>query len=230
MESLIQTIKPDQLVYAGAIGLLLGLFFFLIFSYHRIRWLLELISNKGAASPGVVRSLRNLILIALWSSAFGALLFLGFFLRTYHVFTYEVPIAELVVEPLGSEKGGLVTLVEFSRHSIKQYKVKGDQWTIEGDILKWDHWLYLLGLNNRYRLTRLGGRYVRSVEETSQERSIHALVEDEENPFWRYLYEYGQWFPFVDTVYGNAVFQSLRARKQFQICIGTSGFIAREKP
>jgi hypothetical protein len=157
------------------------------------------------------------------------LLFAGFFLGTYHVFTYEIPVAELVVEPLGSEKGGVVTLVEFSRHSIKQYKVKGDQWMIEGDILKWDNWLHLLGLENRYRLTRLSGRYVRTAEEMNQTRTIHALVKDEEHPLWRYLYEYGQWFPFVDTVYGNAVFQSLGAKKQFQICIGTSGLVAREK-
>jgi hypothetical protein len=229
MEELIQTLKPDQLVYAGAIGLFLGLLFFLFFLYHRLLWLMEFVSSKSRPSPEILKSLRNLILIALWTSVFGMLLFLGFFLRTYQVFTDEVPVAELVVEPLGSEKGGLVTLVEFSRHSIKQYEVKGDQWMVEGDIVKWDNWLYLFGLQNRYRLTRLSGRYVRTADEANQKRTIHALVKDEEHPLWRYLYEYGQWFPLVDTVYGNAVFQSLGAKKQFQIYIGTSGLIAREK-
>ena len=90
-------------------------------------------------------------------------------------------------------------------------------------------WLYLLGLKNRYRLTRLSGRYVRTAEEANQKRTIHALVKDEDHFLWRYLYEYGQWFPLVDTVYGNAVFQSLLARKQFQIYIGTSGLLVREK-
>jgi hypothetical protein len=229
MEDLIQTLTPDHLVYAGAVGLLLGLLFLLFFLYHRARRLIEFISIRPRPSPELFKSLRNLFLIALWTSVFGMLLFLGFFLRTYHVFTYEVPVAELVVEPLGHEKGGLVTLVDFSRHSIKQYEVKGDQWMIEGDIVKWDNWLYLFGLENRYRLTRLSGRYVRTADEANQKRTIHALVKDEDHPLWRYLYEYGQWFPLVDTVYGNAVFQSLLAKRQFQIYIGTSGLIAREK-
>jgi hypothetical protein len=229
MESLIQTIKPDHLVDAGAIGLFLGFFFLLVFLFHRMRWLVQFISSRTRPSPGLFKSLRNLILIALWTSAFGTLLFLGFFLRTYYVFTNEVPVAELVVEPLGSGKGGLVTLVEFPRYSIKQYEVKGDQWMIEGDIVKWDNWLHLFGLRNRYRLTRLCGRYVRTAEEANQCRTIHALVKDEEHPLWNYLYKYGQWFPFVDTVYGNAVYQSLGAKKQFQIYVGASGLIAREK-
>ena len=229
MEDFIQTLKPDQLVYAGAIGLFLALCFLLFFLYHRVRWFIEFISVRPRPSPELFKSLRNLILIALWTSVFGMLLFLGFFLRTYYVFTYEVPVAELVVEPLGSEKGGLVTLVDFSRHSIKQYEVKGDQWMIEGDIVKWDNWLYLFGLENRYRLTRLSGRYVRTAEEANQKRTIHALVKDEDHPLWRYLYEYGQRFPLVDTVYGNAVFQSLLAKRQFQIYVGTSGLIVREK-
>ena len=229
MQDFIQTLKPDQLVYAGAIGLFLALCFLLFFLYHRVRWFIEFISVRPRPSPELFKSLRNLILIALWTSVFGMLLFLGFFLRTYYVFTYEVPVAELVVEPLGSEKGGLVTLVDFSRHSIKQYEVKGDQWMIEGDIVKWDNWLYLFGLENRYRLTRLSGRYVRTAEEANQKRTIHALVKDEDHPLWRYLYEYGQRFPLVDTVYGNAVFQSLLAKRQFQIYVGTSGLIVREK-
>ncbi len=175
------------------------------------------------------RSLRNLVLIALWTAIFGTVLFFGFFLRTYHVFTYESPVAELVVEPFGPEEGSLVTLVEFPRQSIKQYVVRGDQWVLEGDIVKWDNWLYLYGLKNRYRLTRLSGRYLSTAQEAQRRRTIHALVRDEEHPLWRYLYEYGQWFPLVDTVYGNAVFQSLGVKKQFQISIGTSGLIAREK-
>jgi hypothetical protein len=229
MEDFIQTLKPDQLVYAGAVGLFLGLLLLLFFLYHRVRWLIEFISVRPRPSPELFRSLRNLILIGLWASVFGMLLFFGFFLRTYHVFTYEVPVAELVVEPLGSEKGGLVTLVDFSRHTIKQYQVKGDQWMIEGDILKWDNWLHLLGLENRYRLTRLSGRYVKTEEEENQKRTIYALVRDEDHPLWKHLYEFGQWLPFVDTVYGNGVFQSLSAKRQFQIYVGMSGLITREK-
>jgi hypothetical protein len=229
MGNLIRLLNPDYIIYAGAIGLFLGWFFLMVFLYRRIRWLIRVIGRKTTASPGLLRSLRNFILIGLWTCGFGMALFMGFFFRTYHVFTYEKPVAEVVVEPLGTEKAGRITLVVFSPPSMRQFVVQGDQWMIEADIVKWDNWLYLLGLENRYRLTRLRGRYTKTAEEISQKQTVYALVEDEENPLWKYLYDYGAWFPLVNTVYGNAVFQSLEKTKQYQIYIGTTGLLAREK-
>ncbi len=229
MENLLHAIKPDYLIYAGVIGLFLGCVFLLIYLYRRIRWLMRVIARKTTDSPGALRSLRNLILIALWGSGFGMLLFMGFFLGTYHVFTYEKPVAEVVVEPVSGERAGRLTVVVFSPAMMRQYVVYGDQWTIEADIVKWDNWLYLLGLENRYRITRLRGRYIKAEEETSQKQSVYSLVKDETHPLWKYLYDYGEWFPLVNTVYGNAVFQSLANAKQYQIFIGTTGLLAREK-
>jgi hypothetical protein len=229
MENLIHAFKSDYIIYAGGIGLFLGCVFLLVFLYRRIQWLIRVIARKRTVSPGLLRSLRNLILIALWTCGFAMLLFMGFFLRTYQVFTYERPVAEVVVEPLASEKAGRITLVVFSPPSMRQFVVQGDQWMLEADIVKWDNWLYLLGLENRYRLTRLRGRYVKTAEEISQKQTVYALVKDEEHPFWKYLYDYGAWFPLVNTVYGNAVFQSLGNTRQYQIYIGTTGLLAREK-
>ena len=59
MEDLIQTLKPDQLVYAGAVGLFLGLLAVLFFLYHRIRWAIEFVSSKSRPSPEILKSLRN---------------------------------------------------------------------------------------------------------------------------------------------------------------------------
>jgi hypothetical protein len=229
MENLIHAFKPDYIIYAGVIGLFLGCLFSLVFLYRRILWLIRMIARKTTASPGLFKSLRNLILIALWTCGFGMLLFMGFFIRTYYAFSYEKPIAEVVVEPLGSEKAGRITLVVFSPPKLKRFVVHGDQWVIEADIVKWDNWLYLLGLKNRYRLTRLRGRYIKTTEEISQKQTVFALVKDEEHPLWKYLYDYGAWFPLVNTVYGSAVFQSMGNTKQYQIYIGTTGLLTREK-
>jgi hypothetical protein len=229
MENLIHAFKLDYIIYGGGIGLSLGCLFLLVFLYRRIQWLLRVAAKKKTVSPGLLRSLRNLVLVALWTCGFGMLLFMGFFLRTYHVFTYEKPVAEVVVEPLGGAKAGRITLVVFSPPSMRQFVVQGDQWMIEADIVKWDNWLCLLGLENRYRLTRLRGRYIRKADEISQKQTVYSLVKDEEHPLWKYLYDYGQWFPLVNTVYGNAVFQSLGSTKQYQIYVGTTGLLAREK-
>jgi hypothetical protein len=159
MQHLIPTIKPDLLVYAGAGGLLLGLLFLLLFVYRRVRWLLSLLSKNRAGAPGLLASLRNFLFILVWTSIFGMLCFFGFFLGTYHAFTYETPIAEIAVEPAAEPNTATVTLTEFAPPLKRQYLIKGDQWMLEGDILKWKNWLQLWGLHNRYRLTRLRGRH-----------------------------------------------------------------------
>jgi hypothetical protein len=159
-------------------------------------------------------------------------LFLGFFLRAYHVFNMEEPVAEILTLSLDQAPDSGMTLVHFfCAHSQKTryLLIKGDQWMIEGDIIKWKNWLNFLGLHTRYRLTRLQGRYSSVEAEVHQPHTIQSLSEREGDPLWRYLYQYGPRLPFVSTVYGNAVFQNCENNKRYFIYVGTSGFIVRER-
>jgi hypothetical protein len=229
MERLISTIPPDTLVYAGAAGLLLGFLFLILFVYRRVRWIISVLGRRKAVSPGLLASLRNLIFILLWASAFGMLCFFGFFLSTYHAFTYEKPVAEVTVEPLESPKTVKVALAELEPPLKREFLIRGDQWMVEGDILKWENWLQLVGLENRYRLTRLRGRYIQVEAEKRETPTIYGLVERENHPLWTLLYEYGHRLPFVSTAYGSAVFQTADKNKRFLISIGPSGFVVRPK-
>ena len=223
---------PDTIVYAGAVGVLLGLCFLILFFYRRIRRLVRVLSGKKSVSPGFVAGLRNLVLVVVWTSVFGMLLFLGAFLRSYYAFNYEEPVAEIVTEPSDLPRTALVRLVEFKSprgRSPRSFTVKGDQWMIEGDILKWESWLNFLGLHTRYRLTRLRGRYLSTEAEIKEKQTIFSLVESEAHPLWRYLYLYGQRLPFVSTVYGNAVFQTSAKGKRYLVYVRPSGFTVREK-
>lgn len=231
MENVFINVDPDYLVYGGAIGILLGLLFFIFFLSRRIRWFFRVLSRKHTISPRFLASLRNLFLILVWISVFGMSLFLGFFLRSYHAFNYEKPVAEIVTHPFEEDKLSQVTLIQFIHPngiSTRNYFLRGDQWMIEGDIIKWDPWLNFLGLHTRYRLTRLRGRYVNTEEEIQAKKTIYSLVEQENHPFWQYLYQYGQRLPFVSTVYGNAAFQASREGARYLIYVGASGFVVRE--
>ncbi len=222
---------PDYIVYIGTVGLSLGIIFFVVFIYRRIRHLLSLFSSQKYPSPKVIASLRNLILIFLWTSVFGMMLFVGFFLRAYHVLTLEKPVARIEIIPSSSPQTMQINLIQFhdENSSLSDlYVIKGDQWSLEGDILKWDNWLNFMGLQTRYRFTRIRGRYLKAEEEIAREQTIYSLVEDENHPFWRYLYQYGHKLPFVSTVYGNAVFQYGNKNKQFLIYVTPSGFVVRE--
>ena len=232
MELLFAELNPDWLLYGGAFGIFLGLLFFLFYIYRRIRWFFRLLSRRQTVSPGILTSLRNLLLIMFWTAFFGMALFLGFFLRSYHAFNEEKPVAEIVTHPSTLNKESRVTLTQFVHPddlTSRDFFLRGDQWMLEGDIIKWDPWLNFLGLHTRYRLTRLRGRYMRTNDEVNARKTIYSLVSQDENPLWQYLYKYGHRLPFVSTVYGNAAFQTSGEQRRFFIYVGTSGFIVRER-
>lgn len=223
--------NTDFFILAGAAGLLIGLGLLLIFLYRRILFVAKKIGKKPGSFPKPLESLRNLLLIFLWISVFGMLLFTGFFFRAYRAFTLEEPVAEIIITH--PEKGEMssITIIQDElggTSKVKRFDVAGDQWVLEGDILKWRNWLNFLGFHTRYRLTRLRSRYLRTSDEMTKPGTIHSLVENENNPLWRYLYRYGPRLPLVSTVYGNAVFQSSGEDIGFRVYVGTSGFIVRK--
>jgi len=232
MQIPITKLDPNYLLYGGAIGITLGLLFFIYFLYRRLRWMIRTLARRETVSPGVLASLRNLILIIIWTSVFGMVLFLGFFLRSYYAFTYEEPVAEVFIQSSDAPQVSRITLKQFipdGSEVTRHFLIRGDQWVIEGDILKWESWLNFLGLHTRYRLTRLRGRYSLTEVERRGPQTIYSLVDDENHPLWRYLYQYGHQLPFVSTVYGNAVFQATGEDKRYAIYVGTSGFVVRQK-
>ena len=171
-------------------------------------------------------------MIFLWTAVFGMVLFAGFFFRAYHAFTYEKPVAEIIIRPVDEPETSQITLIQFSEDDSeisRQFLITGDQWMLEGDIIKWDNWLNFLGLHTRYRLTRLRGRYIQTEAEKQKSRTIYPLVENENHPYWRYLYHYGYKFPLISTVYGSAAFQATGKENRFLVFVSTSGFVIRKK-
>ncbi len=223
-------LNTDFVILAGAAGFLAGLVLLLIFLYRRILFVARKLGGKPASAPKLLKSLRSLLLIFLWTSVFGMLLLAGFFMRAYRTFTLEEPVAEVIIGPKGEAALSSITIIQDDRggsRRVRQFEVSGEQWVLEGDILKWHNWLNFLGLHTRYRLTRLTSRYLRASHEMANPRTVYPLVENEDSPLWRFLYKYGPRLPMISTVYGNAVFQSSGDRGIYRVYVGTSGFIAR---
>lgn len=224
-------IGSEYVVYGAGLGLLLGVVFAVLFLYRRIRWVVAKAARKGTAPIGVLASLRSLVFLLTWFALSGMLLFAGFFLQAYHAFNLERPVAEIVAHPLeapGKNRGAVVQVSTLDSPAARFLIIRGDQWMIEGDILKWDPLLNFLGLHTRYRLTRLRGRYLRTQDERNRPHTIHSLTPREENPLWRILYLFGPKMPFVSSVYGNAAFQASDRLQRYRVYVGTSGFVVRE--
>ncbi len=166
----------------------------------------------------------------------GLMVAVGSVFATYQRFNYEIPVAEITPRPVRNTVGQPVAQIRY--HPLgggrdRYFFVYGDQWMIQGDIIKWKPWLNLLGLTTRYRLTRLQGRYLDIDAERSGPRSVFSLGDDspaevERHPLWRFLYRSGQKLPLVDTIYGNAAYQDLNTERRYQVFVGTNGFIIRE--
>jgi len=221
----------DFVILAGAAGILIGFVLLLVFLWRRILFVARKLGGKPAAVPTPLESFRNLLLIFLWTSVCGMLLFAGFFFRAYRAFTLEEPVAKIIIKHPDTGEVSSITIIQDEQKGeprIRRFDVVGDQWVLEGDILKWRSWLNFLGLHTRYRLTRLRSRYLEASDEMTKPSSVHPLVENEDHPLWKYLYKYGPRLPMVSTVYGNAVFQASGEDAIYRIYVGTSGFIARK--
>lgn len=227
MFSPFEVLNPNLLIFFGLAGLILGIIFLLVFIKRRI---FRLIGKEGKKLPGISGSIRNFVLLMLMTALGGMFLSIGFFFIAYHNFSYEEKVAVVEVQPIDKQKCNLI-IEEFlgdDKSNYYRFEVTGDQWVLEGDILKWEDYVGFFGLRTRYRLNRVRGRYIKTDEEVATPPSVHSLIEDEEDFLWNILYDVGQQLPFVNTVYGNAAYQMSDKPKRFDVFVTTSGFGIRE--
>ena len=223
----------SMLIYIGLGLLAIGLVMLILFIAKRIHRIIRRLQRKPMVRLGAIASTRRLFLILLLISASIALLFLGAFIQSYTAFTQRELVATIHCKTVPGTEDTMVlelaTPESSPANKIHRYLLRGQQWTVEGHILKWDDWLNFLGLRTMYKLTRVRGRYLRSEDEMNKPATVYSLVENEDDPRWRWLYEYGPRLPFVQAVYGNTVFTFPSEAKTFDIYVTTSGFMIVEK-
>jgi hypothetical protein len=223
----------SMLIYS-ALGLLtIGMALFMVFIVRRVLRIIRRVERKPVKRLGTIGSTLRLLLILLLIAVSIALLFLGAFIQSYTSFTRREFAATVHCTAVpGTEDTMILELVTQESPTIahiRRYRLRGQQWTVEGHILKWDDWLNFLGLKTMYKLTRVRGRYLRADDEMNKPATVYSLVGNEEDPRWRWLYEYGARLPFVQAVYGNTVFTFPSETKSFDIYVTTSGFMIAEE-
>jgi hypothetical protein len=218
------------LIYSALGLLLIGVAMLVLFITKRAHRLIYRLQRRPVRNVGIVVSTLRLLLILLLISVSIAVLFLGAFIQSYVSFTHrELARCTAVLGTKDMMTLELVMRESPTAASINRYRLRGQQWTIEGHILTWDDWLKFLGLRTMYKLTRVRGRYLRTGDEMNRPATVYSLVANEEDRCWRWLYEYGARLPFVQAVYGNTVFTFPSETKTFDIYVTTSGFMIIEK-
>jgi hypothetical protein len=154
------------------------------------------------------RGILGILLLAIAIS----LLWIVFVLQTYLGLTGEIKVAHIRATPLANaahEMSVELILYDENGHTISDhsYLLQGDEWMVQGDILKLSPWLNVMGLHSGYKLTRLEGRFDDPNLEANAKHIVIELNGGDDN-FFKTMYAQRTWFsPFVDASYGNAVFQ-----------------------
>ncbi len=160
-----------------------------------------------------------------------AFLNFAFFLHTYRTFAMGEPIARVIILPGEGEDTYKIQIQELGKqvadNEIPQryeYILKGDRWTLEGNIVRFQSWLNYLGIKPVYQLTRLQGSYFSIDDEVTKERTVHALVERPAENWWKWMFKNGDSLPLVTMVYGSAVTQVMNEGNRFDVSVLPTGF------
>jgi len=165
------------------------------------------------------------IIFVLISTIF-MLLYTG--LQGYKHFTYNKPIFTVECS-LKQEDSFVLEFVDLDKEDSPAnfYRVKGQQFVIEGHIIKWENFFVTVGMKPLYQVTRLTGRYVSINDEKEKERSVYELAE--ETKVWRWLMKYGEKIPGIDAVQGVSSFKDAVENKKFTVYITHNSFVIKEK-
>lgn len=146
-------------------------------------------------------------------------------LYTYQRLTHEQPVGTLTFEQFAPQE--FVATLSKPDKSPQQFSILGDECQLDARILKWQGMGTLLGLDTLFRLERISGRYRETVQDNNKPRSVYPLAERVGIEFWTLVNRFDSWLPWVDAVYGNAVYIPMADDAEFVISITTSGLVAR---
>lgn len=147
-------------------------------------------------------------------------------LYTYQRLTHEQVIGEIGFHRVAPERFQ-ADLRRAGSHAVQRFELRGDEWQIDARILKFRGLAQLAGLNARYRLERLSGRYQSIEDERRRVRSVYALSDDPGLDLWSLARRHAAWVPWIDASYGSAVYLPMADGARYRLSVTQSGLIAR---
>jgi len=197
----------------GALGVLLA-FPFELAALRRLRRL-KLVSGTMFFLGGAVVLLLAAIVALLAAN-----------LYTYARLTHEQEAARVSSRQLGERR--FVVSVQPPNAPARHFELRGDEWQIDARVLKWRPMGTLLGFDTVYRLERLSGRYANVADERAGARTVHDLAADDSTlDLWSLVRRHHRYVPFVDALYGSAVYVPLSEGAEYAVTVSASGLIAR---
>lgn len=146
-----------------------------------------------------------------------ALIFLALFLQTFSRYIDEEHLGWVYAQK--HDNSMYVSFYDLKADSLHQFTIKGDQWMIEGKILRWNLLLRFLGKSSMYKIVRFSGRWEREGEYSFYDMEGNAGL-------WEYIMKHYRDIPMIDAAYGIGAFQ-YAMEDTFDVYINDTGFILR---
>ncbi len=146
-------------------------------------------------------------------------------LHTYFVFTHEQMVATVRFTAIGPQYFH-AQLTDAGGH-VTQADLHGDEWQVDARIIKWRGIATLMGLQTRYRLDRLSGRYRNLSQERNAAHSAVSLANVTWPDSWSLLQRSAHWLPWMDASYGSATFLPMVDGGVYQVSLSNTGLVAR---
>ncbi len=145
---------------------------------------------------------------------------------TYHRLNKEALIASIKFWQFGPQQF-LAVLSQGSGDDVQSYLINGDEWQVDARILKLKSTAIIAGLDSRYRLERLSGRYRNIDQERYDQRSVFDLSTEPGLDIWPLLLTLQNYLDWIDTYYGNSVYLPMADQANYQIVLTQSGILSR---
>ncbi len=172
--------------------------------------------KKNSSVKSIITSMLTFLILCGFGLAF---ISVALFLYTFSRFSREERIGYVYAEARGDTI--LVNFVNEKKDENHVFRLIGDQWMIEGHILRWNKSLRWLGAESYLCITRFSGRDVEP-----RDRSSVYQIAPESGP-WRFLLRNCEKIPFVDAAYGIAAFQ-YPDKDMFHVHVNDTGFIIKK--
>ncbi|QIT55400.1 cation/multidrug efflux pump [Aquisalimonas sp. 2447] len=147
-------------------------------------------------------------------------------LYTYDRLTQERDV--LQIRFVQEDDQRYIAIVQYADSPVvERFPVLGDEWQVDARMLKWKGPATLVGMDSRYRLERLSGRYRDIDQERDAPRSVHSLGGDRGLDIWGLLRDRDQYVPWVDAVYGSATYLPMEDGARYRVRVSQTGLLAR---
>jgi hypothetical protein len=190
---------------------------------------------------GVFIALTLIAILRLTKRPVGALITLlifaplsvGMVVFTQDVYSYrnlaeEQSVARVFISLMDDDGHYDVTL-DMPGNETRHFMLMGDQWRLEGRVLRWRLPVAQIGITNLVRLERLSNRF--AVPEESNIHIDYSLPNKAFVDTWPILQKARFLLEWVDAEYGNGVFAPLTDGAAYGIYLGRSGmFLRAENP